>query len=181
MLTIKVPISPEGWDDKKQEFIEPEYQTLQLEHSLVSLSKWESKWCKPFLSSIKSDEEMLDYIKCMTVTKNMDPNIYNYLTTSNVIEIKDYIDAPMTAMKFPNNRSSKLSRDIITSDIIYYWMITLNIPIDECQKWHLNRLIALIRVCDIKNSPPKKKSQREIMEEYARINAERRKQLNTKG
>ena len=181
MLTIKVPISPEGWDDKKQEFIEPEYQTLQLEHSLVSLSKWESKWCKPFLSSIKSDEEMLDYIKCMTVTKNMDPNIYNYLTTSNVIEIKDYIDAPMTAMKFPNNRSSKLSRDIITSDIIYYWMITLNIPIDECQKWHLNRLMALIRVCDIKNSPPKKKSQREIMEEYARINAERRKQLNTKG
>ena len=181
MLTIKVPISPEGWDDKKQEFIEPEYQTLQLEHSLVSLSKWESKWCKPFLSSIKSDEEMLDYIKCMTVTKNMDPNIYNYLTTSNVIEIKDYIDAPMTAMKFPKNRSSKLSRDIITSDIIYYWMITLNIPIDECQKWHLNRLMALIRVCDIKNSPPKKKSQREIMEEYARINAERRKQLNTKG
>ena len=181
MLTIKVPISPEGWDDEKQEFIEPEYQTLQLEHSLVSLSKWESKWCKPFLSSIKSDEEMLDYIKCMTVTKNMDPNIYNYLTTSNVIEIKDYIDAPMTAMKFPKNRSSKLSRDIITSDIIYYWMITLNIPIDECQKWHLNRLMALIRVCDIKNSPPKKKSQREIMEEYARINAERRKQLNTKG
>lgn len=181
MLTIKVPISSEGWDDEKQEFIEPEYQTLQLEHSLVSLSKWESKWCKPFLSSIKSDEEMLDYIKCMTVTKNMDPNIYNYLTTSNVIEIKDYIDAPMTAMKFPKNRSSKLSRDIITSDIIYYWMITLNIPIDECQKWHLNRLMALIRVCDIKNSPPKKKSQREIMEEYARINAERRKQLNTKG
>ena len=181
MLTIIVPISPEGWDDEKQEFIEPEYQTLQLEHSLVSLSKWESKWCKPFLSSIKSDEEMLDYIKCMTVTKNMHPNIYNYLTTSNVIEIKDYIDAPMTAMKFPKNRSLKLSRDIITSDIIYYWMITLNIPIDECQKWHLNRLMALIRVCDIKNSPPKKKSQREIMEEYARINAERRKQLNTKG
>lgn len=180
MLEIEVPISAEKWDDEKEEFVKPEVCVLQLEHSLISLSKWESKWCKPYLSSEKTDEEILDYIKCMTITKNVDPDVYNHLTNANVMDIKNYIDAPMTAMKFPKNRTSKLSREIITSDVIYYWMITLQIP-SEFQEWHLNRLIALIRVCDIKNSPPKKKSQREIMEEYSRINAERRKQMNTKG
>ena len=180
MLEIEVPISAEKWDDEKEEFVKPEVCVLQLEHSLISLSKWESKWCKPYLSSEKTDEEILDYIKCMTITQNVDQDVYNHLTNANIMDIKNYIDAPMTAMKFPKNRASKLSREIITSDIIYYWMITLQIP-SEFQEWHLNRLIALIRVCDIKNSPPKKKSQREIMEEYSRINAERRKQMNTKG
>ena len=180
MLEIEVPIGDEKWDDAKEEFVKAETCVLQLEHSLISLSKWESKWCKPYLSSEKTDEEILDYIKCMTITQNVDQDVYNHLTNANIMDIKNYIDAPMTAMKFPKNRASKLSREIITSDIIYYWMITLQIPSDF-QEWHLNRLIALIRVCDIKNSPPKKKSQREIMEEYSRINAERRKQMNTKG
>ena len=180
MLEIEVPIGDEKWDDEKEEFVKAETCVLQLEHSLISLSKWESKWCKPYLSSEKTDEEILDYIKCMTITQNVGQDVYNHLTNANIMDIKNYIDAPMTAMKFPKNRASKLSREIITSDIIYYWMITLQIP-SEFQEWHLNRLIALIRVCDIKNSPPKKKSQREIMEEYSRINAERRKQMNTKG
>lgn len=180
MLEIEVPIGDEKWDDAKEEFVKAETCVLQLEHSLISLSKWESKWCKPYLSSEKTDEEILDYIKCMTITQNVDQDVYNHLTNANIMDIKNYIAAPMTAMKFPKNRASKISREIITSDIIYYWMITLQIP-SEFQEWHLNRLIALIRVCDIKNSPPKKKSQREIMEEYSKINAERRKQMNTKG
>ena len=180
MLYVEVPLENEKWDDNKQEFIEPKKQILQLEHSLVSLSKWESKWCKPFLSSNKTDDEILDYIKCMTVTPNVNPLVYNYLTDINIQEIVDYINSPMTAATFPKDNKTKSSREIVTADLIYYWMISLQIPF-ECQKWHLNRLLALIRVCDIKNSPPKKRSRSEIAAEYARINAARRKQYNTKG
>ena len=180
MLYIEVPLENEKWDENKQEFIEPKKQILQLEHSLVSLSKWESKWCKPFLSSSKTDEEILDYIKCMTITQNVSPVVYNYLTDSNIQEIVDYINAPMTAATFYNRQNTKINREIVTADLIYYWMISLQIPF-ECQKWHLNRLLALIKVCDIKNTPPKKRSRSEIAAEYARINAARRQQYNTKG
>lgn len=180
MLYIEVPLENEKWDENKQEFIEPKKQILQLEHSLVSLSKWESKWCKPFLSSSKTDEEILDYIKCMTITQNVSPVVYNYLTDSNIQEIVDYINAPMTAATFYNRQNTKINREIVTADLIYYWMISLQIPF-ECQKWHLNRLLALIKVCDIKNTPPKKRTRNEISAEYARINAARRQQYNTKG
>lgn len=180
MLRIEIPLGVEQWDESKQEFIEPKTQILQLEHSLVSLSKWESKWCKPFLSSEKNDEEILDYIKCMTVTPNVNQGIYNYLTPVNIQEIIDYINAPMTAAAFPKEKINNTNREIITADIIYYWMVALQIP-SEYQKWHLNRLLALIRVCNIKNAPPKKRSRNEIAAEYARLNAARRQQLNTKG
>ena len=181
MLTIDVPISPEGWDDEKQEFVEPKTQTLQLEHSLVSLSKWESKWHKPFYSKKElTSEELLDYIRCMTLTKNADPDVYNHLTEKNVKEIKDYIDDPMTATTFSKDGKGPGNGEIVTSELIYYWMIASNIPF-ECQKWHLNRLITLIRVCGVKNTPPKKRSKRDIMSRNAALNAARRKQMNTKG
>lgn len=181
MLTIEVPISPEGWDEKKQEFVDPKTQTLQLEHSLVSLSKWESKWKKSFCSSKDiTNDEMLDYIKCMTITKNVDPDVYNHLTQANIKQVRDYIDDPMTATTFPKEQGSGRNREIITSELIYYWMIASQIPLD-CEKWHLNRLIALIRVCSIKNTPPKKRSRRDIMSRNAALNASRRQQMNTKG
>ena len=181
MLTINVPITPEGWDEVKQEFVEPKTQTLQLEHSLVSLSKWESKWKRPFYSKVDmTAEETLDYIKCMTLTKNVDPDVYNHLTPNNIKEVIDYISDPMTATTFAKESSSAGNREVVTSELIYYWMIASNIPF-ECQKWHLNRLITLIRVCGIKNTPPKKRSKREIMSRNAALNAARRKQLNTNG
>lgn len=181
MLTIKVPISPEGWDDEKQEFVEPKIQTLQMEHSLVSLSKWESKWKTPFYSKKEmTAEETLDYIKCMTLTKNVTPDVYNHLTRENVKEVMDYIGDPMTATTFGREVNNSSNREIITSELIYYWMIASNIPF-ECQKWHLNRLITLIRVCSIKNTPPKKQSKRDILNRNAALNAARRQQLNTKG
>ena len=181
MLTITVPISPEGWDETKQEFIEPKSQILQLEHSLISLSKWESKWQKPFYSKKEmTDEEALDYIKCMTLNKTVDPDVYNHLTRENIDDVMKYIGNPMTATTFRKDDKNNNSREVITSELIYYWMIASNIPF-ECQKWHLNRLITLIRVCSIKNTPPKKMSKREIMSRNAALNAARRKQLNSKG
>lgn len=181
MLQIVVPISPEGWDEAIQEFVEPKTITLELEHSLISLSKWESKWCKPFLSSNeKTTEETLDYIKCMTLTRNIDPDVYNYLTSENVEQINKYIYAPMTATTFREEKGGKANREIVTSELVYYWMVALNIPF-ECQKWHLNRLLTLIRVCNIKNTPPKKMSRGEIMSRNAALNEARKKKLNTNG
>jgi hypothetical protein len=180
MLRITIP-AVEQWDERKQEFVTTKEQTLQLEHSLVSLSKWESKWCKAFLTKQeKTFEETLDYIKCMTITQNVDPEVYNYLTNKNIEEINHYIDAPMTATYFSDDKTVKSSREQITAELIYYWMIALNIPF-ECQKWHLNRLLTLIKVCNIKNQPPKKRSRKEIMSRNAALNAARRKQLNTRG
>lgn len=180
MLRITIP-AVEQWDEIKQEFVSTKEQTLSLEHSLVSLSKWESKWCKAFLTKQeKTLEETLDYIKFMTITKNIDPEVYNYLTNRNIIEINEYIEAPMTATYFSDEKISKTNRELITAEIIYYWMIALNIPF-ECQKWHLNRLLALIKVCNIKNQPPKKRGKKEIMSRNNTLNAARRKQLNTRG
>lgn len=180
MLRITIP-AVEQWDEQKQEFITTKEQTLSLEHSLVSLSKWESKWCKAFLTKDnKTSEETLDYIKFMTLTQNVDSEVYNYLTNGNISEINEYIEAPMTATYFSDEKTSKTSREQITAELIYYWMIALNIPF-ECQKWHLNRLLTLIKVCNIKNQPPKKRSKKDIMSRNAALNEARRKQLNTKG
>lgn len=180
MLQITVP-AKELWDEKKDEFIEFTETSLQLEHSLVSLSKWESTWCKPFLSKEeKTREEIIDYIKCMTITPNVDPIIYNYLTDENVEQINQYISAPMTATYILEGKTGRPSREQITSELIYYWMIALNIPF-ECQNWHINRLLTLIRVCNIKNQPPKKMSRSEIASRNAALNAERKRKLNTKG
>ena len=179
MLTLTIPAT-ELWDEAKQEFIYTKEQTLQLEHSLVSISKWESKWCRSRRSTPPSTkEETIDYIKCMTITKNVNPEVYNHLTQENVDQIKAYINAPMTATTFSDTKNSKNS-EIVTSELIYYWMVALQIP-SEYDKWHINRLLTLIRVCNIKNQPPKKRSRREIMSRNAALNAARRRQLNTNG
>lgn len=181
MFQLVIPISPEGWDEKKEEFVEPKTVTLQLEHSLVSLSKWESKWCKPFLSNPNmTGEESLDYIKCMTITKNVNPEVYDHLTKENVDAVIAYINAPMTATTFSDDRKNRANKEIVTAELIYYWMVAYNIPF-ECQKWHLNRLLTLVRVCGIKNSPPKKRTKNEIMRNNAALNAARRARMHSKG
>ena len=180
MLRIIIP-STEMWDEVNEKFVDSKEQVLQLEHSLVSLSKWESKWCKPFLSKEnKTFEETIDYIRCMTINQNIPDEVYNCLTGENIREINEYISAPMTATRFSNDVMGKGSREQITSELIYYWMIALNIPF-ECQKWHINRLLTLIRVCNIKNHPSKKMSRREIMNRNTALNAARRKKLRTNG
>ncbi len=180
MLQITIPAT-EQYDEIRDEFVYTKEQTLQLEHSLVSLSKWESKWRKSFLNSKdKTTEETIDYIKCMTLTKNVSDEVYNLLTRKNIEDINNYIEAPMTATTFNDTKQSKVNREVITAELIYYWMIALNIPF-ECQKWHINRLLTLIQVCNIKNQPPKKMSRSEIMSRNAALNAARRQQHNSKG
>lgn len=180
MLKITVP-AREIYLEQTNEFVEIKGQMLQLEHSLISLSKWESKWCKPYLSTKeKTREEIIDYIRCMTLTPNVKPEVYYCLTDENVEQISNYIEAPMTATTFSDGKKGAGNKEIVTAEIIYYWMIANNIPW-ECQKWHLNRLITLIRVCSIKNTPSKKMSRSEIMNRNAALNAARRNKLNSKG
>lgn len=181
MLELTIHLSPEGWDEEKQEFVEPTTTVLQLEHSLISLSKWESKWHKPFLHTPSmTGEETIDYVKCMTLTPDVDPDVYNHLTNEHILKVKSYIDNPMTATTFSEEPNGKKNREIVTSEIIYHWMVALQIDF-QCQEWHLNRLITLIRVCNIKNAPPKKRSKKDIMRNNAALNAARKKQLNTTG
>lgn len=181
MLEITIP-AVEAYDESKEEFVTViNEQTLRLEHSLVSLAKWESKWQKPFLSQQQRTlEETIDYVKCMTITQNVDPVVYGFLNNSHIKKINDYIENPMTATTFSKEQGGKASREQVTAELIYYWMITLNIPV-EFQKWHLNRLLTLIKVCSIKNQPPKKMSRNELLSRNAALNAQRRQQLNTKG
>lgn len=180
MLQITVP-GAEYWDEKTSEFVYKKEQTLQLEHSLVSLSKWEAKWKKPFLGKGDlSTEETLDYVRCMTITKNVPPEVYTRLSSENIRQINEYIDDPMTATTFTEDRHPRRSREIITSELIYYWMIANNIP-PEYQKWHLSRLLTLIRVCNRMSNPPKPKSKAEIMRRNAALNASRRAKLGTRG
>lgn len=180
MLQIVIPAC-EQWDELKQEFVYEKEQTLQLEHSLVSISKWEAKWHKPFLSKEdKTPEEISDYVKCMTITQNVKPDVYSRLTNDHIDQINAYIADPMTATSFSTDKNGRISREIVTSELIYYWMIALNVP-PEYQKWHLNRLLTLVRICNIKNQPSKKMSKKDILSRNAALNAARRKQYNTNG
>lgn len=180
MLYITIP-AIEFWDEKKSEFIVTKEQSLQLEHSLVSVSKWESKWNKVFLSDKeKTTEEILDYVKHMTLSQNIDPSVYDRLTKTNIDQINDYIEAPMSAIKFAKEKTGGPPKDPMTNELIYFWMITLNIPF-ECQKWHLTRLLTLIQVCNLKNQPAKTKNSKDILSRNASLNASRKKQLNTRG
>lgn len=186
MLTINIK-GKELYNSNTREFIQVKDTTLTLEHSLVSISKWEGKWHKPFISKDKkTNEETIDYIRCMTITQNVDPNVYLVLSENNVKEINDYIDDPMTATWFTEAKNPNVpspprrSSEQITSELIYYWMVALQIPF-ECQRWHLNRLLVLVRICNIKNQPSKKASKHDVMSRNAALNAARRKKLGTSG
>lgn len=178
MLRIEIPAA-EQFDEATNRFIYTKAANLQMEHSLVSLAKWESKWHKPFLGKEqKTAEETIDYLRCMTITQNVDPNVYYSIPNKKMEEIKAYIDDKMTATWF--SEDGKQSTDIITAEIIYDWMIAFNIP-SEYAKWHLNRLLTLIRVRSIKSAPQKKMKKEEQAKNYRALNAARRKMHNSKG
>lgn len=154
---------------------------LVMEHSLVAISKWESKWHKPFLDyNKKTTEEILDYIRCMTITQNVPEEIFRYLSDENVSAIKDYINDPMTATRINEIKQGPSNKEILTSELIYFLMVSYGIPF-ECQKWNINRLITLIKVCQIKNGDSKKMSKHDIQNQNKMLNAQRRARLKSKG
>lgn len=180
MLRIVIP-STEVFDERTNRFIAIQGRELQLEHSLVSVSKWEAKWKKSFLAcEHMTHDETVDYIRCMTISQNVDPTVYEGLTEKNLDDVRNYIDDPMTATTFRNVPGGPKSRKVVTSEIIYYWMISLEIPM-ECQKWHLNRLMTLIRVCDEKNQPGKKMSKKDVMNQYRSLNQARKAKSGSRG
>lgn len=178
---LKIPITQEYFDEEKMEFVDVSYGELLLEHSLVSLSKWESKWHKPFLSEDheKTSEELLDYIKCMTLNE-VDDSLYSMLNTDNIKEIRAYIENPMTATTITELGPKKFNKKIITSEVIYSWLVQLQIPF-EVENWHLNRTITLVRVINAANEPKKKVSADEIAKRNDALNKARRAKFNSKG
>jgi hypothetical protein len=179
VLTIQVAM-PERFNEATEEFFTP-FVVLELEHSLVSLSKWESEFEKPFLAEKKmSDEEVFWYVKAMTLTPNVPPEVWGELSQKNLSEIDDYINKKMTATWFTEQEARGHSKEIITAEIVYYWMIALQVPF-ECQNWHLNRLLTLIRVCNQKNAPPKKMGRAQQLQRQRALNEQRKAELGTRG
>ena len=180
MLTLNVVLS-EDFDDNTQEFI-PVTIPLQLEHSLLSLSKWESIFEKPFLGKEdKTDEETFAYIQAMVSTPNVPLEVFTKLSNENIQSINDYINGKNTATTFHERPGALINREVITSEIIYHWMITCKIPIEWGERQHLNKLFATIRTVNLKNQPPKKMPRRDMIAERKRINDQRRAEMGTRG
>lgn len=187
MLEITIP-EQEFFNEETCEFIQTKSYTIKLEHSLVSVSKWESKHCKPFLDEDvdMTFDEMVDYIKCMTLTQNIPDEAYSYLTDENYRQINEYIDHPATATTIIERRAVlKTKKPVrkpkkVTSEVIYHRMICYGIPF-ECQKWHLNRLLMLIRVCEAESGSQPKMNQKEVLAYNKQLNDARRKASGSKG
>ena len=181
MLELKIPRS-EVYLENEECFVEIKPVVLKLEHSLVSISKWEAKWHKPFLDpkTSKTFDESIDYVRCMTINQNVDPLTYTVITGEMLKTINDYMNEDQTATTFSNLPQHTPSRQVVTSELIYYWMAGYGIPM-ECQKWHLSRLMTLIKIFDIKSSGGKKMSRNEVMAQNRALNEARRKAAKSRG
>lgn len=178
---LKIVVGDEGYDEEKKQFVVTNTVILELEHSLISLSKWESIHEKPFLGrETKTTEEVYDYVKCMALNPNIPPEVFRKLNDQNLEDITAYIDAKMSATWFSDGPNVPRSSELITSELIYYWLIAFNIPF-EVENWHLNRLFNLIKICNVKMAKPKKMSRSELASRNRKLNAERKQQLGTSG
>lgn len=186
MLELILPLGDETFDEETEKFVKPPTMTIELEHSLFSLSKWESKWEKPFLGKdAKSDEETLSYIRCMIVTSGVTDEMLSRLNNDHLHQVNAHISSAQTATWFREDNAPQTGaakREVITAEIIYHWMVALTIPFDPCEHWHLNKLLALIRVCNEKNNPKKKRqSPGTIAQQRRQLNAQRKAQYGTTG
>lgn len=181
MIEILIPGS-EVYDEAIEEFRIVKPATLRLEHSLVSISKWESKWKKPFLvRGSKTREETVDYFRCMTLTQNVSQDLYACIPPEEEMRILEYMNENLSATTFREVPGTPPNLQIVTSEVIYFQMASYGIPFDPCQKWHLSRLMALLRIAKLENSPKKKMPMSDVMSRNAAINAARKKALNSRG
>lgn len=181
MLEIEIPDNNDLWDPVKREFLNVKGQILRLEHSLISISKWEEKWKIPYLHSQKTGKQIIDYVRCMTINQVNDKNIYLSMSIDHMKQIADYIEDPATATTIKRfNKKGGHSDTIVTSELIYYWMVAYNIP-HQYEKWRLNRLLTLIEICEIKNQPPKKMSKADLYARQRAINAQNKARFHTTG
>lgn len=181
MLEIEIP-PRELWNEQKEEFIYVKGAKLRLEHSLLSISKWESKWKKRYLDEKNklTYEESIDYVRCMTMNQNVDLEVYYGIDEKTMSQINEYINDNRSATTFTKRSDEKPGRERISSELIYYWMVSYNIPF-ECEKWHLSRLMTLIRICNVKQEKPPKVPKATAAASRASLNAARRRSLNSKG
>lgn len=180
MLKLTIP-SRELYDEVEQCFIPQEEFTLELEHSLVSLSKWESFTLKPFLTNEgKTEKELEKYMEFMILSANYPEDWYRRLSEEQLLQISEYIESPQTATTFGEMPKKTGRNEIITSELIYYWLVTFQISF-EVENWHLNRLFALVRICNVKQQKPTPKSKTEVARHYRELNEKRRAQANSKG
>lgn len=180
-MPLIIIVSGEAFDEAKGEFITVDEVTLELEHSLVSLSKWESIHNKPFLGpGAKTSKEILDYIEAMVISDNFSMEVVANLSKENTDKINDYISSNQSATTFNDPRKSSSRSEVITSELIYYWMTAYQIPF-ECECWHLNRLFALIQICNIKNSKQTNMPKSEAAAAQRSLNESRKAALGTKG
>lgn len=184
-LPIVVP-EREFYDDRTGRFITTKKAVLKFEHSLLSITAWESKWHTPYLSKEeKTDEQSIDYLRCMCLTKDADPKLFYVIARDRVLmkQIVEYINNPMTATTIKRREKQTQSREMITNELVYFWMTSFGIPFDPCEKWHFNRLMTLIEIASIKNSDPKKQktSRSQMARERSALNAQRRATHHTKG
>ena len=186
MLQLEIQMSPEGWDERTERFVEPKTVTLKLEHSLVSISKWESKWHKIYLDPDKdvTDEEAMDYLRCMTINHNVNPLVYSAIPQDEIKKVNEYINDSMTATTFKKTPERKTRKqELQSSELLYYYMFKLGIP-KECEKWHINRLMTLMRIYSIKDAneaPNTKRSRSETLARYREINRRNKARFNTRG
>lgn len=181
--TIIIP-GDQLWDPVNNRFLKKSDVRIVVEHSLLSVSKWEQKWKVNFIGNKDlTTEQFLDYIRCMCITPNIDPEIFQKLPMSTIEEITNYIADPMTATTItePPGKQQKSKYKILTNEVIYYWMTALQIPFDPCERWHLNRLLVLIKIASIEQQPDKKMSKADAMRQQRSLNAARRARFGTKG
>ena len=179
-MPLTINITDEYWDNDKQEFSYPTKATITLEHSLLSISKWEAKWHKPYMGSEnKTPGEFFSYIQCMSLKGEIDNTTIASLTRKNLEDILNYIEDPMTATTVKEDSSSVcgVPKTFVTSELLYSYMVNYRIPV-EFEKWHLNRLLILIKVLNEQNKEPKKRSERELIRDYAKIREANRKKFH---
>ena len=178
---LRMIVGDEGFNDETNEFVTVDPVVIELEHSLVSLSKWESKYEKPFLGrDEKTKEETFDYLKMMVLTEDLPDSIFEKFSQENIQEIKEYIDSKQSATIFTEIGRGRGKEEVITSELIYYWMIAFTIPF-VCEHWHLNRLLTLVRICGIKSGKQKKMPKGQLAQQYRELNERRKAEMGTRG